>query len=179
MNESRNAGINEFQLYLLKTMDPPSLLLSAGLRRIDCTAADMERAYELVDPLTKLAGGKQGKNFKMILRDALVSAEPDGLKMLYRLPLLFKVSLDDSGSFLMKAEFVRNSEAGSEIPLAPWAFLESDLHLKFNQVQLLDIWGHYATYSARAISGGGRYEFRFSWGLLQEVDLVEGAMDSG
>lgn len=48
--------------------------------------------------------------------------------------------------------------------------MKSELFGDYGDVRDIDGWGHYETYSALSMESGGRYFFRFAWGLLQEIE---------
>lgn len=168
-------GVDDFQLYLLKTMDPPAVLLAGALEKLDRTADEMHARYEAVSSSIRLRPGSVHR-LKSILSDALLSEELEGVEdgtSVYSLPLwpklTFLVSPDESGLFVKWARFAGCDDYRSESGPTVWDFLESDLINTFAQVRDIDAWGHYSTYTARDQDSDQWYFLRFAWGLLQEI----------
>jgi hypothetical protein len=170
-----NLDFVDFQLYLLKTMDPGPSLLAGALESIDRTTDDMLACYDKVSPLLKLSPGSAGR-LKSILSDARLDDDLNGKvhgAYAYRLPMwsefIFLVTPDDSGMFIAHARFGRARRSATKTEPTAWNFLESELSDYFTQVRDIDIWGHYSTYSVVDEGSGRRYFLRFAWGLLQEI----------
>ena len=168
-------GVIDFQLYLLKTMDPAPSFLAGSLKALDRSIDDMLASFEAVSPLLKTKPGSATR-LKLILDDAFLEdrrIESLSLASAYRLslwPMLdFLVSTDESGLFIGRAGFQRRIDSETSSSLAAWNFLEGDLADAFGDVSEIDAWGHYSTYIAQDSASGRKYFLRFGWGLLQEV----------
>ena len=85
----------------------------------------------------------------------------------------FNASFDPSGQWLLSAGFIRAQHDRGEFDPVPWRFLEDDLPHVFGQVQELDAWESYASYSAIDTRQGGRRFLRFSWRMLQEINELQ------
>ncbi|MCD0450027.1 hypothetical protein LO762_12605 [Actinocorallia sp. API 0066] len=167
---------DDFQLYLLKTMDPPTPLLDSSLGVLGSDRGGMKVSYGSVSELMKPISGSP-HSLKAMLRDSLVSEDGSGGNIVsgYRLSLwpefVFWLAIDSSGLFIEKAGFGRASggpRTGG--PIEPWGFVIGDLDNEFSGVEFIDEWGHYSTCHAWHGESGKRLFLRFAWGLLQEVD---------
>ncbi|MGW7405075.1 hypothetical protein ACWGI9_15305 [Streptomyces sp. NPDC054833] len=168
-------GVIDFQLYLLKVMDPPAALLESSLKKLNRTEVEMDDRQEAVSQLIRLGAGSARK-LVVILEQALVDASgASEQRYVYRLPLWpdfkFLVSLDGSGRFIESMEFESDGDCGEGAKIVPWGFLETWLGVNFDQVRMIDGWGHYRTYMAQS-SDNEEVFLRFAWGLLQEVSTV-------
>ncbi|MFD9124612.1 hypothetical protein [Kitasatospora sp. NPDC059571] len=180
-------GITDVQLYLLSTMEAPGELRQAALRALGADEGTMgERAALVADLLRPQPG--MADRLKAVLADARADAaaadeavdptEGGAELVRYALPawpgLLFEVAYDPSGFALSRAGFVRSGPAGdrragvASAP-TPWSFLKSDLSAGFEQVEEIDVWGHYETWAATEARTGRRLYLRFGWALLQEI----------
>lgn len=169
---SNNLGVTEFQLYLLKTMQPIQSLLDPALSALNCGKDQMLADAEAVSKSIMPGKGGSAHALKTILNDALIehSRGTGSDIFLYHLPLwkefAFRLELDDL-PFMKRVEFVRYTDFKEEI--APWRLLELDVKERFDEVREVDSWGTYNSYTARDPRVGDQIFLRFSWGLLQEV----------
>jgi hypothetical protein len=172
---SDKLALIDFQLYLLKTMQPPRPILDSALLRLNSTTEHMLASADSISKSIMPGKGGSAHAIKPILHDALIKATrgPESETLLYRLPLweefAFRLELDDL-PFMKRVEFVEHTGADEE--LAPWKFLEIHLSEKFDQVREVDSWGTYNSYTVRDHETGSHLFLRFSWGLLQEVDTA-------
>ncbi|MBC2907014.1 hypothetical protein [Streptomyces cupreus] len=168
-------GVIDFQLYLLKVMDPPASLLDSSLKKLNRTAAHMKDRHGVVSQLIRLGSGN-ARNLEIILKEAQVDSRGErGQWNVYQLPLWpdfkFSILLDQTGRFVEKMEFEQCNDSEGVNQIAPWRFLEADLAANFDQVRTIDGWGHYHTYNAQGFDRE-KYFLRFAWGLLQEIELI-------
>jgi hypothetical protein len=168
--------VRDYQLYLLKTMNPPGSLLEEALEALDSTRDEMLAAYEAVSPMVRLRPGSP-ERIKSILADSILDEKPDGADRqtsVYGLSLwprfVFCVKPEETGLFIERAWFARFHDVRSENFPALWNFLESDLIDAFDDVHDIDGWGHYSSYTAQNKVDGQQYFLRFAWGLLQEME---------
>ncbi|WP_405166534.1 hypothetical protein OG203_16435 [Nocardia sp. NBC_01499] len=167
----------DFQLYLLKTMDPPESLLTTALAELGCSIDDMDASLENIQRSTQLSLGGSAEKIRTMLSEVCVSspARPDHQAYAYNFPLWpeFDVVLtfDPSGKVLSNAEFVRFTGHYTESGITPWNFTERDLVGNFDQITRTETWGSYATYNARDTDRDQWYRLRFGWGLLQDIRL--------
>ncbi|KDN82421.1 hypothetical protein [Kitasatospora cheerisanensis] len=175
-------GIIDFQLYLLNTMDAPRELLHGALTvlRVDAATVDgrAEHASQLLRPRPGLA-----QELRAVLATAGTpgsaasgadgSAGPAYYSFAAWPELRFQVEFDPSGFALARAGFVRARAGSAPAEVAPWKFLTADLETGFDEVEEVDVWGHYETYTATDAATGERCFLRFGWGLLQEVGPVQ------
>lgn len=173
-------GVDDFQLYLLKTMDPPDQLLAAALDRLRYSRGEMRERYEKISRMTKLISGCVGE-LKDVLADALVDKAPEGQgeKRRYSLPLwpkyYFGIIFSNQDEFIKQAAFERRLPALDLVdPVGVWDFLVTDLADMFGNIEEIDVWGHYETFLADNLRDGRKYFLRFGWGLLQEIELLNG-----
>ncbi|MFI7002333.1 hypothetical protein [Nocardia sp. NPDC050175] len=174
---SDGLGIVDFQLYLLKTMDPPEALLTAALAELGCSIDDMEVSLENIQSATQLWRGGSAGEIVTMLSDVCVSA-PTGAghqTYAYNFPLWpeFDVVLtfDPLVRVLSNAQFVRFTGHYSESGVRAWNFTERDLVENFDQITRTEVWGSYATYNARDTDRDQWCRLRFGWGLLQDIRL--------
>jgi hypothetical protein len=165
-------GVTEFQLYLLKTMQPIRSLLDPALAALNCDKDKMLAGAEAVSRSIMPGKGGSAHTLKTILNDTLIekSHGRESDTFLYLLPLwkefAFRLELDDL-PFMRRVEFIRYTASEEEI--APWKFLELDVEERFDEVREIDSWGTYNSYTVRDPGSGDQLFLRFSWGLLQEV----------
>jgi hypothetical protein len=166
----------EFQLYLLKTMDPPSALLSGALDRLERSEADMTSSFEVVSPLIRLMNPEQFRNLDGILEGVREeSRSQDGREHIYRIPpwseFAFKVCTDEPARFIERIGFVREGGAFREEDCPKvWKFLTCDLPGRFPNAREIDGWGHYESFIVEDSTEGRKTFLRFAWGLLQEIE---------
>jgi hypothetical protein len=164
-------GLMDFQLYLLKTMNPPSALLSGALDRLERSAEGMVSSYKAVSPLLMMREG-QFQSLEEILEEARQEdlSENDH-EHIYRIPLwpefAFKVCADESGLLIYSAEFTRVGNVFAGDGPEVWKFLKCDLPVRFPNARAIDLWSPYESY---AVGDRGEIFLRFGWGLLQEID---------
>ncbi|MFI5776816.1 hypothetical protein [Nocardia sp. NPDC051570] len=175
---SNGLGVVDFQLYLLKTMQPPGALLAAALEELGCTSSDMAVGYEGVSRETKLTEGGSADRLTTILDEAFVD-QPSGMgreTFAYHLPLwpkfTFLLSFDSTRKFIYKGEFVRRPGCRAGEGVTSWDFLQIELTDSFDQICEIDTWGTYDSYTARDSNLGERCFLRFAWGLLQEIEVI-------
>lgn len=119
--------------------------------------------------------GGSAHALKPILHDALIKQihGTESETFLYRLPLWgefdFRIELDNL-PYMKRVEFVGAAAMNEKV--APWKFLEMHLAGRFGEIQEVDSWGTYNSYTARDVETGNHLFLRFSWGLLQEVDIM-------
>ncbi|MEU4313831.1 hypothetical protein [Nocardia sp. NPDC024068] len=172
---SDNLDLFDFQLYLLKTMQPPRPILDSALIRLKSTTEQMHAGADSISKSIMPGKGGSAHTLKLILHDALINETrgPESETLLYRLPLweefAFRLELDDL-PFMKRVEFVDHTGADEE--LVPWKFLEIHLSEKFDDVREVDSWGTYNSYTVRDHETGRHLFLRFSSGLLQEVDTA-------
>ncbi|MFE4977974.1 hypothetical protein ACFRAR_38525 [Kitasatospora sp. NPDC056651] len=176
---SNSLGVPEFQRYLLKVMEPPTALLEAAVGRIESNGGMTRDVTEQISEMLRLGLGRAAEVRELVAGVRLPCSGRavigDSVAERYSLPLWpdfeFEMNFDSSGRHLVRAEFFRSS--GPPLPLgipSPWNFVKSELFEDYDDVRDIDGWGHYETYSALSTESGGRYFFRFSWGLLQEIE---------
>jgi hypothetical protein len=173
----RQLDLTDFQLFLLKSMEPPEQLLASSLRELGRGLGDMMESHDLISLLMR-HGPDYAENVRRILGDdaAGVTGEAGNSDIEYRrvLPLwpsyTFHASFDPSGQWLLRAGFIHTPGSREEYDPVPWRLLEDDLPQVFGHVHELDAWGSYASYSAVDIRQGGRRFLRFSWRMLQEIN---------
>ncbi|MGA6205484.1 hypothetical protein ACPESR_12075 [Nocardia testacea] len=174
MNSDKLA-VNDFQLYLLKTMQPPRPILDSALSRLNSTTEHMLASADSISKSIMPGKGGSAHALRPILHEALINEArgPESEILLYRLPLweefAFRLELDNL-PFMKRVEFV--DLTGAEEGIAPWKFLEIHTSERFDEVREIDSWGTYNSYTVRDRQTGRRVFLRFSWGLLQEVDTV-------
>ncbi|WP_194838785.1 hypothetical protein [Nocardia sp. XZ_19_369] len=173
-------GVKDFQLYLLKTMDPPESLLTTALAEMGCSIDDMDASLENIQKATWLSLGGSAEKIVTMLSEVCVSApaRSDHKVYAYNLPLWpefdFVATFDLSGKVLSHSEFVRFAGRGPETGATPWDFTERDLVGNFDQITRTEDWGSYTTYHARDTASDQWYWLRFGWGLLQDIRLRKG-----
>lgn len=177
-------GVLDFQLYLLKTMDPPDQLLAAALERLGSTRAEMKDRYEAVSPMMALMSGSSA-NLRSLLAAAVVdkTLEAGGEKLIYSFGLWprfnFGIRFVDQGEFVSRAAFERKPQGPAFArPIHVWNFLTNDLSNHFGNVKEIDAWGHYETFLADDLDDGRKYFLRFGWGLLQEMESLNSGLNS-
>lgn len=179
-------GVVEFQLYLLKVMQPPEEKLAAVLEGLQRTGEDLDRASEKVSmvlhprlreprPVPAMSG-----DVAEMLRGAAVPGprEYAGEGQWYRFSVwpefAFHMTFEDSVGFLGVADFVRWPSGGEEnAEPEVWRFLESDLTARFAEIKEVDVWGHYQSYVGRSLTDGHEYFLRFGCALLQEITRLD------
>ncbi|MEV0106458.1 hypothetical protein AB0H42_08970 [Nocardia sp. NPDC050799] len=172
---SNKLGLVDFQLYLLKTMQPPRPVLDSALARLNSTTELMLTSAESISKSIMPGKGGTAHALKPILHDALINETrgPESETLLYRLPLweefAFRLELDNL-PFMKRVEFVSYTELDETA--APWKLLEINISEKFDEVREIDSWGTYNSYTVRDPETGNHLFLRFSWGLLQEVDTM-------
>ncbi|MEU3563007.1 hypothetical protein [Kitasatospora sp. NPDC006786] len=176
---SNGLGVPEFQRYLLKVMEPPTALLEAAVRGIESDGRVTQDAIEQISEILRLGLGRAAEARELLadvrLPRSNCAASGESIVERYSLPLWpdfeFEMEFDPSGRHLVRAEFFRSSESSLPIGIpSPWKFVKSELFGDYGDVRDIDGWGHYETYSALSMESGGRYFFRFAWGLLQEIE---------
>jgi hypothetical protein len=175
-------GVDDFQLYVLKVMDPPARLLHAALDQLGRTPEDMIAGYEAVSG-TVMGAFRCARSaappglrelFTSILSEAFLeeASEADHGVLNHHLPVwpdfVFQMSFNDAGSVLQDAHFSRTRSQPPE-EVNEWRFLESELATTFVNIREVDLWGSYASYLAVHRRLNKRFFLRFSWGLLQEI----------
>ncbi|WP_280422700.1 hypothetical protein [Nocardia carnea] len=172
---SNKLGLVDFQLYLLKTMQPPRTVLDPALTRLNSTTEHMLASAESISKSIMPGKGGSAHALKSILHNALINETrgPESETLLYRLPLweefAFRLELDNL-PFMKRVEFVDYIEFNQKA--APWRLLEIHISERFDEVREIDSWGTYNSYTVRDPETGNHLFLRFSWGLLQEVDTV-------
>lgn len=175
-------GVFDFQLYLLKVMDPPSSLLEGAL---DLLGADEETMRDRAGRISKILQPRFGMSLDVreILDEARVEIEDSGSTKgshiyCYRLSVWpdfeFRIQFDPSSQFILQAAFYRIAMLELHAPreLEPWKFLRSDVRGTFSNVQEVDKWGHYETCVTFDTERRRRLFLRFAWSMLQEVELM-------
>ncbi|MEU8435455.1 hypothetical protein AB0F18_21565 [Streptomyces sp. NPDC029216] len=164
----------EYQLYLLKTMDPQPEILDRALTEIGFSKDQMEQEWERVKSVILMPSGSAGRT-RDILRDVRTHQEQDGLVERYKFPLWpdyeLEIEYHSAGDFFMRLWFVR--APGSRPPVGqptPWTWLKDEVLAQYQDVKELTLWLPYETYDVLNPQDGKRYFLRFGWHVLQEIE---------
>ncbi|MFF4645964.1 hypothetical protein [Streptomyces sp. NPDC001389] len=164
----------EYQLYLLKTMDPQPETLERALTDTGFSIDEMEQNAERVKSTILMPSGSAGRT-RGILSDVRTHQERDGLVERYKFPLWpdyeFEVEYHSAWDFFMRLWFLR--APGSDSPTGqptPWTWLKDEVLAQYEDVKELMLWLPYETYDALNPQDGKRYFLRFGWHVLQEIE---------
>ncbi|MEV0292311.1 hypothetical protein [Nocardia sp. NPDC050710] len=167
-------GLADFQLYLLKAMDPPESLRTAALADLGSSKQDMFAKFDNVhQALWVLDGGVASNILPMLDQVRVPGSHPEG-SVAFSLPIwkefLYIVSFDSTGRVFSTTEFSRRDGRETDLVVRPWEILESELPEMFDRIEEFETWGpSYRVLTARHLESGEVFRLRFGFGLLQAV----------
>ena len=173
-------GVADFQLYLLKAMNPPESLLAPALIELESSKEDMSARFDSVHQALWPPDGGSAKNILSILDQvSRPGSLPDG-GAVFSLPIwkgfLYTVSFDPTGHFFYTSHFTRRGRRNTALTLRPWEILESELPEMFDQIEEFETWGpSYRVLTARCLENGEVFRLRFGFGLLQAIIFRSGS----
>jgi hypothetical protein len=182
-------SVLDYELYIIHTMrDAPDERVDEALRRAGVDRARMEHAYRVV----------AGENFAV--RPAyeeksriLWPAVSEGVREIhgrecpvrsFALPLWEGFLLDiyaTPDGLVWDERFSRapgysSPEVSDPAGLNAWTITKDEVEAQFGELEDGELWPPYESYALRRTGPDGvrhEYELIFSWGLLQQVTLVE------
>ncbi|WP_157225167.1 hypothetical protein [Nocardia thailandica] len=166
-------GIIDFQLYLLKAMDPPQAVAAAALAELDRSPEQMIASFEKVHRSTWILEGGSAENILPLVEGVGVPVPPcfsAVYEMAFALPLwpelLLAVAFNSDSRVFDAVEFVRAPDSTQVPEVRPWRLLEKEAYEVFDRVEEVESWGDYRILAARNGEHGEVHRLRFGRGLF-------------
>jgi hypothetical protein len=176
-------GVTDFQLHVLCVMRAPEELTERTLGILGADSVTMAERSDLVAKCFIIRPGAAAQVRGILAGATIVENGPDEAGqsdvVRYLFPAWpeweFKVTYDPSGMAVYSSEFVRpqGAELSTPVELVPWRFLKGDMPGPFEDIDEVDLWDVYESYTATDRSSRRRWFLRFAWGLLQEISPME------